>query len=221
MRRALSFVLVGVFAGLAGWTGQAWAPPAADAADNNNTAPQTGRIVSDEPGRNTPDILNGTVYSIAQVGSQIVVGGSFTQVQDVGSSTTLSRHGVVAFDATTGRLNKSFTPLPSGTSYKVLPARDGRSAYVAGHFTVTSGGHTFKNLMKVDVASGAIDSSTFLPSTLDGDVRDLEVVGSRLWMAGKFTHVGSTAQKALATLSASTGRYDPFMKAKLSGLHNP
>ena len=43
--------------------------PAAQAADTGNTAPQTGKIVSDEPGTNAPNILDGTVYSIAKVGN--------------------------------------------------------------------------------------------------------------------------------------------------------
>src|SRR6195952_425922 len=99
VRKLLSLmVLVAlVVAGLATWT------PAAQAADTGNADPQTGKIVSDEPGTNAPNILDGTVYSIAKVGNTIVVGGQFTQAQNYNTSTTFTRNNVLAFDATTGR----------------------------------------------------------------------------------------------------------------------
>src|SRR5699024_7177525 len=75
----------------------------AQAADTGNTAPQTGKIVSDEPGKNAPNILDGTVYSITKVGNTIVVGGQFTQAQNYNTSTTYTRNNVLAFDATTGK----------------------------------------------------------------------------------------------------------------------
>ena len=45
------------------------------AATVGNTHPQTGQIVSDDPANFTPHILDGTVYSIVQVGDMVVVGG--------------------------------------------------------------------------------------------------------------------------------------------------
>ena len=76
MRKVLFLIsMIAVLAGLG-----AWVPPA-QAADTGNPAPQPGMIVSDEPGQNAPNILDGTVYSIAQVGNTIVVGGQFTQAR--------------------------------------------------------------------------------------------------------------------------------------------
>jgi hypothetical protein len=63
--------------------------------------------------------------------------------------------------------------------------------------------------------------TTFKPPVLTGEVRDLEVTGSRLWVAGKFTHVGTKAQRALATLNAGTGAYDSYFGATFAGLHRP
>ena len=45
------------------------------AASVGNSAPQTGQIVNEDPANFTPHILNGTVYSIVQVGNMVVVGG--------------------------------------------------------------------------------------------------------------------------------------------------
>ncbi len=192
--------------------------PPAGAADTGISAPQSGRIVSDEPGKNAPNILDGTVYSITKVGNTIVVGGKFTQVQNYNTSAVLTRNNVFAFDATTGKISTTFAPEPTNTVYKVQEAADGKSVYVAGRFTSAGGVSRPSRLIKVDVATGAVDP-TFAPPTISGDIRDLEVVGNRLWVAGKFTHLGSVAQKALGTLNATTGKYDSYFTGVMAGLH--
>ncbi len=198
--------------------GLSLAPMTANAADTGNPAPQTGKIVNDEPGKNAPNILDGTVYSIVKVGNTIVVGGQFTQVQNYNTSTVLTRLNVFAFDATTGKISTTFAPDPTNTVYKVQAAADGTSVYVAGRFTSAAGQSMPSRLFKADVTTGAVNTS-FAPPTISGDIRDLEVVGSRLWVAGKFTHLGGVAQKALGTLNATTGKYDSYFTGVLAGTH--
>src|SRR3954466_1360777 len=108
VRKLLSLVLLVALAtaGLGAWA------PAAQAADTGNAAQLTGKIVSDEPGKNAPNILDGTTYSIAKVGNTIVVGGQFSQAQNYNTSTTVTRRNLLAFDATTGKLLTSFAPDP-------------------------------------------------------------------------------------------------------------
>ncbi len=191
---------------------------AAQAADTGNAAPQTGKVVSDEPGKNAPNILDGTVHSIAKVGNTIVVGGSFTQVQNYNTSTTLTRRNLLAFDATTGKVSTVFAPDPLGEVYKVLPAADGTSVYVAGGFGFAAGTPMPGRVFKIDVNNGALDPAFTAPG-ISGDIRDLEVVGTRLWVAGKFTHINGVPQQALGTLNALTGKRDPFMAGVFAGLH--
>ncbi len=191
----------------------------AQAADTGNAAPQTGKIVSDEPSKMAPNILDGTVYSVAKVGNTIIVGGQFTQAQNYNTSTTVTRIGVLAFDATTGKISTTFAPDPLGTVYKVLPAADGNSVYVAGSFNSAGGQSTPSRLIKVNVNTGVIDP-TFTPPTISGDIRDLELVGNHLFVAGKFTHLSSTPQKALGSVFADTGKRDPFVNNVFAGLHN-
>jgi PKD repeat protein len=212
VRKLLSGALVAVLMVSA----QTLVSPVAQAADTGNTAPQSGKIVSEEPGKNAPHILDGTVYSITEVGNTVVVGGQFTQVRNYNTSTTLTRHNVFAFDATTGRVSSTFVPEPDNTVYKVQAAADGKSVYVGGRFGSVGGRSTPSRLFKADVSTGAIDT-TFAPPTISGDIRDLEVVGNRLWVAGKFTHIGANVQRALATINATTGKYDSYFTGVLAG----
>ena len=201
-------------------TGFAMFSPAAQAADTGNPAPQTGKIVSDEPGKNAPNILDGTTYSIAKVGNTIIVGGQFSQAENYNTSTTVTRRNLLAFDATTGKLLTSFAPDPLGTVYKVLPAADGQSVYVAGSFQSAAGQAMPGRLFKVNVTTGAVDPNFTTPQ-ITGDIRDLELVGNHLFIAGKFTNINGVAQKALGTVYADTGKRDPYFNSVLSGLHNP
>ena len=180
--------------------------------------PQTGRIVSDDPANFTPHILDGTVYSVVQVGSMVVVGGNFTQVRQTASSPIITRNRVMAFNATTGLISTSFNPNPNNTVYKVQAATDGTSVYVGGRFSAAYGVSTPSRLFKANVATGA-RVSTFRPGTFSGDIRDLEVIGNRLWVAGKFTHIAGVAQKALGTISALDGKKDNFFTGTLAGTH--
>ncbi len=197
------------------------APQGAHAADTGNAAPQTGRVVDDDPVSFTPHVMDGDVLSMTQVGSLIVVGGSFTRVRNAGSSTDIARRNLFAFNATPGQVVTSFAPNPNGTVHKVQAASDGQSVYVGGSFTsVTSAGSTVSvgRLYRVDATTGT-RVAAFQPGTFNGDVRDLSVTGNRLWVAGKFTHVQGVAQRALATVNATTGARDPYFAATFSGSH--
>jgi PKD repeat protein len=191
--------------------------PSAQAASVGLSDPQTGRIVSDDPVGFTPHALNGTVYSIVQVGDYVVVGGSFTQVRQTANSTTITRNRIFAFNATTGQINPDFNPGPNGTVYKVQQSADPGYVYVGGGFT-SAAGATRRNLFKIRVSDGQVDTS-FRPANIDGQVRDLEVVGNRLFVAGKFTHLGGNTQRALGTLNATTGAYDPYFTGVMAGWH--
>jgi PKD repeat protein len=211
--RALVSVLVSVLLLGVGTT------PAVAAAEPGRSAPQPGHVVSEEPSSATPNILDGTVTSLTQVGDQIVVGGTFTQVQNPNTSAIIDRIGVFAFDKDTGRVSTTFDLHLNGDVHKVQAAGDGTSVYVGGSFSSVRG-QASPHLLEADVATGALDPD-FQPPSLNGQVRDLEVVDGRLWVAGKFTHIGEHAQRALGTLDARTGQRDPYFGGILSGLHNP
>src|ERR1044071_4223432 len=75
-------------------------------------------LVSATPSTHTPNINDGTVYAVAEVGSRIIVGGSFTSVSPpgvTGGAQAVTRSHILAFDATTGAIDPTFKPNLDGT----------------------------------------------------------------------------------------------------------
>lgn len=175
-----------------------------------------GRMVSDDPANNTPHALDGQVYSVVQVGSTMVVGGTFTTARNNNSATVLSRNRLMAFDATTGTISTTFNPSSNGTVNVVLPAGDG-TVYVGGSFTSIGGGSA-KNLARLRVSDGSLVTS-FNGGSPTGVVKDLVLAKGKLWVGGAFTHITGRPQPALATLNPATGAFDPYFSGTIAGVH--
>ena len=179
----------------------------------------TGQLVSEVAAARTPHILDGRVYSIAQVGNQMILGGTFTRVRnDVGDTSAQTRRGLVAFDATSGRISDLFDPGPDGIVRSVIPAGDGSSVYVGGSFT-SIGGVRRSGVARVRVADGAVIDA-FDAGPVTGQVRDLDLRDDRLWIGGAFTHIGGRERVALATLHPTTGALSDYMSLPVEGVHN-
>jgi len=175
-------------------------------------------LVSAAPGNNTPNIADKHVEEITQVGNKVILGGNFTSVTDAGSTTALSRKGILAFDATTGKVDTGFVPLLNGQVNALLPGPTAGTVYVGGLFTTLNGAAVPK-LALVDTTTGA-KVSTFKPPALNGIVGDIKRVGNRLYVGGAFTKAGTAAHGGLVTLNATTGALDPFMNIQVAGHHN-
>jgi PKD repeat protein len=161
-------------------------------------------------------VLDGSVKSIAQVGDTVILGGQFTQVQAAAGGPVLTRNNVVAFNARTGEISTTFVPSTDAEVTTVLAAADGRSVYLGGLFK-TVNGTSLRSLAQVSLANGAL--TAFRP-TLDSRVRDLRLVGNRLWVAGSFGYIAARQQPALAAINATTGAFDPFMTLQFAGPRN-
>ncbi|MBM7518328.1 hypothetical protein [Nocardioides nitrophenolicus] len=173
-----------------------------------------GVLVGEQPVAGTPQVLDGEVFAIAQVGGTIVLGGSFTRARDDGSDVELPRRGLLAFDAATGRIDPAFHPDPDGVVEAVTVGRSG-SVYVGGEFS-SIGGLPRAGLAQVALAGGAVVPA-FDPGRVDGPVRDLRLRHNRLWVAGAFTRIGGRKQRALAVLAARTGRTRSTPQVRLAG----
>jgi PKD repeat protein len=179
-------------------------------------APQTG-IVSADPAGFTPNLVDGDVRSIVQIGDRVFISGNFTQVEEAGSSTVITRNRVLAFNATTGKIDDNFKPSADSEVSVLLPAADGKSIYLGGLFTHIDG-VAHKVLARLDVNTGQ-PVPGFTPD-VDARVKDLRLAGGRLWIGGNFDLVDGVPQNALATLNPDTGRRDAFQSLPFAGVQN-
>jgi PKD repeat protein len=173
-------------------------------------------VVSDNPVDWTPDVLNGQVEAIAQVGDLIIIGGTFTQVEDDAGVHDRSR--IAAFDATTGVVDPGFDPALDGAVKAIIPAGDGTSVFVTGGFN-TIDGVVERKVAKLDLSTGARVAGFDTPYLLS-QVRDARLVGDELIIAGSFTDVGNEARTALASLDAATGAVTSFVDLAFAGVHS-
>ena len=73
------------------------------------------------------------------VGNRVIVGGTFTTVQNAGSSTNLTRNYLFSFDAATGVVDPNFRPSLNKAVEALAPGPDGTSVYVGGRHTTING----------------------------------------------------------------------------------
>src|SRR3954462_2183683 len=94
-------------------------------------------VVSANPVDFTPHVLDGTVWALALVGDTVVVGGSFTKVQDSARKTTYARKNIFAYGLKDGTI-RSFAPAIDSAVYALAPgARN--TVYVGGGFKTVNG----------------------------------------------------------------------------------
>lgn len=207
----LSLATVGLVAGAAALVPDA-RPQIATA-----TGVDLSRIVNPVPASWTPGMVDGRVFAVAQVGDQMVVGGSFSAVERNGQQ--VSRSGIVAFDATTGVINTGFHPQLNGDVEALLPGPVDGTVYVGGSFTTVDGAAR-PRLVLLRVADGS-RVTTFDGATIPtGTVKDIERVGGRLFVAGTFTQVSGISHRGLVALDATTGDVDPYVGLSFTGHHN-
>lgn len=170
------------------------------------------------PSALTPGVLDGHVYAITQVGSTIVVGGSFTKAASAGSTTTLSRSRILAFNVATGVLSDSFAPVLSDYVETLLPGPTPGTVIAGGKFNTVNGVNR-KGLVTLDLATGQA-VSTFAPPYLNGIVQDMDLRDGRLLVAGTFTTYGGQPRGGLASVDPVTGALTGYLTASVTEHHN-
>jgi len=181
-------------------------------------APAQPHVVSATPASYTPDVHDGHVEEITQVGSRIVLGGNFTSVSPAGSATTLTRNRILAFDATTGRIDAGFAPNLDDQVNALLPGPNADTVYVGGLFKSLNG-VPVRQILLLSTVTG-LPVAGFAPPPLNGYVGDVKRRGNRLYVGGAFTKVGGVAHAGLVTLDAATGALDPFVDLQIAGHHS-
>ena len=145
------------------------------------------------------------VSSLALSGSSLYAAGQFDSYRGAPTS------NLVKLDATTGALDPAF----SGTSGFTMPGANsgpftlailGSAIYAGGGFTAYRGAPALY-LAKLDLATGALDTTFAAGVKLNGQVNVLAASGSALYAAGGFTADGGTPVM-LAKLDPATAALD-------------
>jgi hypothetical protein len=173
-------------------------------------------VVSADPANTTPNVLDGQVNAIVQVGGKMIVGGTFTQVRR-GGGAILTRNRIFAFDPATGNIDTAFVPSLNGNVNALEPASDGQSVFVGGAFTSVNGA-TITRLTKLSVTDG--QRVTAFSANATGQVRDLVLRGGRLFVGGDFGSIKGASRSRLAAVDETSGNVDPNLNLPFSGTHN-
>jgi hypothetical protein len=173
--------------------------------------------VSSTPAKGTPQLANtGTtqqVRQLVQCGGTMYAVGSFTSI--TWNGTTYSRNRAFSFQATSPFTVTSWNPNVNGTVNSIALSPDCSVAYLGGKFS-SIGGTAVKNIAAVSTSTGTV-ISTFRHSA-NGQVNTLLAYNGHVLAGGYYTSInGSSANKYMTSLNASTGRDDGFIQLNISG----
>lgn len=176
-------------------------------------------LASDNPANWTPNVLDGQVNALVQVGNRIIAGGIFTQVQAAGDvGPIFPRTNMFAFDATTGAIDTSFAPLFDDEVTSIVASPDSASLYVGGAFSNVNGA-TARSVVKIDAVTGA--KNTTYKGGANGRVNDIAFSNGRLIIGGQFTSVKTVARNGIASLNPTNGDVTNDIANSFVGIHNP
>ncbi len=188
-------------------------PASAVNADHGN------RVVSQSPAAFTPQVMNGSVNAITQVGNRIVAAGTFTTVRQTPTSADITRNGIFAFDAATGAIDTGFNPNLGGSANSL--DTDGSNVYVGGSFGSVGGNTAVRRVVKLTASGAVVPTFNAVPNSF---VSEVVVRGSRLYVGGGFTSIRSgtvtTPRSALAALDTTSGAVLGAVDVPFTGLYN-
>lgn len=153
---------------------------------------------------------NASVQGIAVAAGKAYVGGRFTSVRPPGAAAGTNEVGqayFAAFDANTGDLVTSFTPVLNGQVYAVAASADGSRVFIGGDFT-TVDGVTRNRIAAFDTATGALVTN-WKPS-VSWRVKTIAVSGGTVYFGGSFGRVSGVDRLRLAAVAADSGTLLPW-----------
>ncbi len=168
--------------------------------------PNLDRIVSANPSDFTPNVNQGKVNAMVQVGSRIIAVGKFTSVTAAASAggATFTRNGIFAYNATTGVIDTAFVPnVGTAEVSEVIDAGDG-TVFIGGAFANVNGAAQTQRVARINATTGAV-VTTFKSPNPNKAINDMQLINNKLYIGGSFTKVGSPARTLLAALDPTTG----------------
>jgi len=170
-------------------------------------APSWGSI-SERP--NARYSLNGTVYAITSTPDRVYIGGNFTRLRSLDSGRVYKRVRLAAFDRSTGRL-LGWSPSANGV-VRALDTSPNGVVFVGGAFTSLNA----ESRPYAGAVSPGGDLTAWNPRP-DAMLKDVLVDGGEVYLAGRFSRVGSASRLGLARVSSTTGALDWRFTANTTG----
>ncbi len=183
-------------------------------------------VVSAVPASFTPQVMNGSVNAIIQVGNEIIAAGTFTTVQQTTTSAGITRNHIFAFDATTGAIDMGFDPNLGGPANSL--ATDGANIYVGGSFSSVGGSTKYKRVVALTSTGAVVPAFKAVPNSAVNEVVYAPAQNgnpARLYVGGAFTSIkngsATTTRDALAALDPATGAVSPDVNVPFTGVFDP
>ena len=124
--------------------------------------PTHDRIVSANPENFTPNVQDGRVNAMVQIGNRIIAVGKFTKVNVTGGP-TITRNSIFAFNATTGAIDTTFVPnVGTKEVFDVVDAGDG-TVFIGGLFASVNGAAKTQKVARINATTGAVVSDLQVP----------------------------------------------------------
>ncbi len=161
-------------------------------------------VVNDNPEDWTPKVLDGRVNSLADDGTTMFAGGTFTQIQGVNDPNVSNQSYLFAFDSSTGDIDKNFSPSVNGEIETVALSSDGRTLYIGGSFTKVDNQNR-DNFAAVDTQTGGVDK---LSADANAIVQEIVVQNDEIYVSGRFTQFDGQSRSGMARLDPQTGHVD-------------
>jgi hypothetical protein len=172
---------------------------------SDTAAPDQTSIVGDNPVNNTPQVLNGHVGALVQVGDTVYVGGVFARVQEAGSDTVVPKVNLFAYSATTGKIDPDFNPVVKGGGIDdMVVAPDGASMWISGFFEKIDGMRATQRVARITLDTGSVVASFKSPKP-DDRVTDLNYANGSLYIGGEFAYLNGFRHVFVAALDPATG----------------
>jgi hypothetical protein len=152
-----------------------------------SASPEQPRVVRTDPANGTPQLVaSGAVArphvdGLAAQAGTMYAGGLFTAARD-SRGVTNGLSNLMAFDVSSNRIKRGFTPKVGGQVWAVRTGDGG--VYVGGKFTTVNGQRTGP-LVKLDPDTGAV-VSRFDPPFNGGQVNALRYRDGTLYVGGSF-----------------------------------
>ncbi len=158
--------------------------------------------------------VSGSVYALAVMGSEVYVGGTFSQAGG------LSAINVARFNTTTN----TWGALGSGTNISVIGVRAlaaGSEVYVGGDF-FSAGGLSANYVARFNPATNTWSAMAGRGNGVRGDsnptVNAIAVTGSDVYVGGRFTQAGGVSANNVARFNTNTNTWSALGSGSSNGV---